>query len=105
MDFIRTLFCKKTKPIKEDESSAVDKQNPIINDNNEDSNKDETDTSQINQVDNEVVVKKAQEEAEAAKKAQEETEAEAAKKAQEEDEAAKKAPEDKDINDELFIFT
>ncbi|MDC1151491.1 hypothetical protein OAS95_02860, partial [Pelagibacteraceae bacterium] len=61
MDFLRSLFCKKTNPIKEDESSGVDKQNPIITDNDEDSNKDETDTSQIHPVvDDEVVTKKAQ---------------------------------------------
>ena len=92
MDFLRSLFCKKTEPIKvtsdseqklleNKEKNTVDvvKQNPINNENEELALLSEgTDDA-----------KKAQEEAEAAKKAQEEAEA-AVKKTQEESEAAAK---------------
>ena len=96
MDFLRSLFCKKTEPIKDisdkeqkllenKDKNTVDvvKQNPINNENEELALlSEETDDT-----------KKAQEEADEAKKAQEE--AEAAKKAQEEaEDAIEKAQEE-----------
>ena len=101
MDFLRSLFCKKTEPIKDisdkeqkllenKDKNTVDvvKQNPI-NENEEIALlSEEVDATKKAQEEVDAV-KKAQEEAEEAKKAQEE--ADAAQKAQEEAEAIKKA--------------
>ena len=116
MDFLRSLFCKKTEPIKDisdkeqnllenKDKNTVDvvKQNPI-NENEEiallseevDATKKAQEEAEAAKKEQEEVdaVKKAQEEAEEAKKAQEEVDA--AKKAQEEAEEAKKASEEAD---------
>jgi len=104
MDFLRSLFCKKTEPIKDisdkeqkllenKDKNTVDvvKQNPI-NENEEIALlSEEVDATKKAQEEVDAV-KKAQEEAEEAKKASEE--AEEAKKAQEEADAAQKAQEE-----------
>ena len=118
MDFLRSLFCKKTEPIKDisdkeqnllenKDKNTVDvvKQNPI-NENEEiallseevDATKKAQEEAEAAKKEQEEVdaVKKAQEEAEEAKKAQEE--ADEAKKASEEADEAKKAQEEENVN-------
>ena len=115
MDFLRSLFCKKTEPIKDisdkeqkllenKDKNTVDvvKQNPI-NENeeiallSEEANVDQEEAEAIKKTQEEAeAIKKAQEEAEEAKKAQEE--AEEAKKASEEADEAKKAQEEENVN-------